>query len=68
MQILLLTNAITPDKLGGSYRYARELAEGSRTAGVDVVVLTKRLSPPSTLSRRTHAGLRDLSFRRSLQS
>jgi glycosyltransferase involved in cell wall biosynthesis len=54
MQILLLTNAITPDKLGGSYRYARELAEGLADAGVEVVVLTKRLSrePPAMESPR----------------
>jgi glycosyltransferase involved in cell wall biosynthesis len=56
MQVLLLTNAITPDKLGGSYRYARELADELATQGVDVIVHTKRLSPDHPLSERTDAG------------
>jgi glycosyltransferase involved in cell wall biosynthesis len=57
MQVLLLTNAITPDKLGGSYRYARELAEGLAIAGVDVVVLTKRLSPEHPAIERSGTGM-----------
>ena len=58
MQVLLLTNAITPDKLGGSYRYARELAEGLADAGVEVVVLTKRLSPEAPAMESPRPGLR----------
>lgn len=57
MQILLLTNAITPDKLGGSYRYARELAEGLAEAGVEVVVLTKRLSREAPAMESPRPGL-----------
>lgn len=56
MQVLILTNAITPDKLGGSYRYARELADGLATAGVEVVILTKRVDPAHPLTEHTPAG------------
>ncbi len=56
MQVLLLTNAITPDKLGGSYRYARELADELARQDVDVVVHTKRLSRDHPASERTEAG------------
>jgi glycosyltransferase involved in cell wall biosynthesis len=57
MQVLLLTNAITPDKLGGSYRYARELAEGLADAGVGVVVLTKRLAPEHPALESPRSGM-----------
>jgi glycosyltransferase involved in cell wall biosynthesis len=56
MEVLLLTNAITPDKLGGSYRYARELADELATRGVAVTVLTKRLDRDHPPVERTAAG------------
>jgi glycosyltransferase involved in cell wall biosynthesis len=56
MEVLLLTNAVTPDKLGGSYRYARELADELATRGVDVTVLTKRLDRDHPPVERTAAG------------
>ena len=56
LQVMILTNAITPDKLGGSYRYARELADGLAGAGVDVVVLTKRIHPGDPDLERSAAG------------
>jgi glycosyltransferase involved in cell wall biosynthesis len=53
---MILTNAITPDKLGGSYRYARELADGLATSGVDVIVLTKRIHPGDPALERSSSG------------
>lgn len=56
MQVLILTNAITPDKLGGSYRYARELADGLASSGVDVVVVTKRIHAGDAALERSPSG------------
>ena len=56
MQVLILTNAITPDKLGGSYRYARELADGLASAGVDVIVVTKRIHAGDAALERSPSG------------
>jgi glycosyltransferase involved in cell wall biosynthesis len=56
MQVLILTNAITPDKLGGSYRYARELADGLASSGVDVVVVTKRIHAGDATLERSPSG------------
>jgi glycosyltransferase involved in cell wall biosynthesis len=56
MQVVILTNAITPDKLGGSYRYARELADGLANAGVDVVVVSKRIGRDDPALERSPSG------------
>jgi glycosyltransferase involved in cell wall biosynthesis len=56
MQVLILTNAITPDKLGGSYRYARELADGLASSGVDVIVATKRIHAGDAALERSPSG------------
>lgn len=45
--VLLLTNAIAPDKLGGLERYVRELAAALVRAGVGTAVVAKRLLPHS---------------------
>jgi glycosyltransferase involved in cell wall biosynthesis len=52
VRVLLLTNGIAPEQLGGLQRYVRELATGLARAGVDVSVLTRRRSaedPPREL-------------------
>ena len=42
-RVLMLTNAIAPDKLGGLERYVRELSAALVVAGVEVTVLTKQV-------------------------
>jgi len=44
-EVLMLTNALAPDKLGGLERYVRELSAALVAAGVAVTVLTKRVHP-----------------------
>lgn len=48
--VVLVTNAVAPDKLGGLERYVRELAAALVRSGVETAVVAKRLSPdhPST--------------------
>src|SRR5439155_4754261 len=43
--VLIVTNALAPDKLGGLERYVRELAAGLVRQGLQVTVLTKRVHP-----------------------
>ncbi len=43
--VLMLTNAIAPDKLGGLERYVRELSAALVSLGLPVTVLAKRVSP-----------------------
>jgi glycosyltransferase involved in cell wall biosynthesis len=45
LPILMLTNAIAPDRLGGAYRYVRELSAALSARGHDVTILTKRVDP-----------------------
>ena len=43
--VLLLTNAVSPDKLGGLERYVRELAAALVRSGVRATVVAKRVLP-----------------------
>ena len=43
--VIIVTNALAPDKLGGLERYVRELAAGLVRQGLQVTVLTKRVHP-----------------------
>jgi glycosyltransferase involved in cell wall biosynthesis len=45
MKILMLTNAIVPDRLGGAYRYVRELSTALSLRGHEVTIVTKRVDP-----------------------
>jgi len=47
LDVLLMTNAIAPDKLGGLERYVRELAAALVRAGVNAAVVGKRVLPHS---------------------
>ncbi len=50
--VLMLTNAIAPDKLGGLERYVRELSAALVSLGLPVTVLAKRMSadePPEEM-------------------
>lgn len=44
-EVLMVTNAVVPDQLGGLQRYVRELSEAIAKHGVEVTILTKRTSP-----------------------
>lgn len=44
MHVVMLTNAISPDKFGGLERYVRELSAGLVRAGCDVTVLAKQVA------------------------
>ena len=48
-RVLMLTNSITPDMLGGLNRYVRELSAALVQTGVPVTVATKRVSPEHPL-------------------
>lgn len=43
--VIMITNAVAPDKLGGLERYVRELAAALVRGGVGVSVVAKRTSP-----------------------
>lgn len=45
MKVLMLTNVLAPDKLGGLERYVRELSSSLVRAGVRVTVASKRTDP-----------------------
>jgi glycosyltransferase involved in cell wall biosynthesis len=55
--VVHLTNAITPDKLGGLERYVRELAEQLARDGLDVTVITKRVLTASPSREITPDGV-----------
>jgi glycosyltransferase involved in cell wall biosynthesis len=44
-RVLLLTNAITPDRIGGLERYVRELAGALARAGVEVELRARQVDP-----------------------
>ena len=43
--MIIVTNALAPDKLGGLERYVRELAAGLVRQGVRATVVAKRVDP-----------------------
>ena len=43
--VLLLSNAITPDRTGGLERYVRELGGALSRRGADVMILARRVNP-----------------------
>jgi glycosyltransferase involved in cell wall biosynthesis len=44
MKVLMLTNAIVPDRLGGAYRYVRELSTELSARGHEVTIVTRRVN------------------------
>jgi glycosyltransferase involved in cell wall biosynthesis len=44
-RVLLLTNAVTPDRIGGLERYVRELAGALARAGLEVELVARRVDP-----------------------
>jgi glycosyltransferase involved in cell wall biosynthesis len=63
MRVLLLTNGIAPEQLGGLQRYVRELASALAEAGVDVAVLTRQRDPEHPLHEVAADGVEILRFR-----
>lgn len=57
MRIVMLTNAVAPDKLGGLERYVREQATALRALGHDVAVVAKRVSGDEPLRERDDIGV-----------
>jgi glycosyltransferase involved in cell wall biosynthesis len=45
MSVMMITNAIVPDQLGGLQRYVRELASSLVARDADVTIVARRLSP-----------------------
>jgi glycosyltransferase involved in cell wall biosynthesis len=63
MRVLLLTNGIAPEQLGGLQRYVRELASALARAGVDVAVLTRQRDAEHPLQEVAADGVQILRFR-----
>ncbi len=55
--ILFVTNAITPDRIGGLERYVRELAEGLVAHGRSARILTKQVDPSHPRFERAASGV-----------
>jgi glycosyltransferase involved in cell wall biosynthesis len=60
--ILMVTNAVMPDQLGGLQRYVRELAGALTARGRRVTVIAKRVSEDLQPDERTADGVRILRF------
>jgi glycosyltransferase involved in cell wall biosynthesis len=57
-RVLMLTNAVAPDKLGGLERYVRELSAALVEKGVEVTVLTKQVRQDDALDEVGDDGVR----------
>lgn len=56
--VIMLTNAVAPDKLGGLERYVRELSTALATAGRQVTIFTKRVDDSSPPTETDSLGVR----------
>lgn len=56
--VIMVTNAVAPDKLGGLERYVRELSAGLVAAGASVTVLAKRTAAEQPDDERGADGVR----------
>ncbi len=63
MKVLMVTNAVAPDKLGGLERYVRELAAALVRKGHDVTTLSKRTDPSQPSAETGDDGVRLLRYR-----
>jgi glycosyltransferase involved in cell wall biosynthesis len=61
-KVLLLSNGITPDHLGGLQRYVRELAAALVRAGADVTVVARRKDDALPLRELAEDGVRIARF------
>jgi glycosyltransferase involved in cell wall biosynthesis len=62
MRVLMLTNAITPDKSGGLERYVRELSSSVAARGADVTILTKQVTDDLPLEEIADDGVRIIRY------
>jgi glycosyltransferase involved in cell wall biosynthesis len=58
VRVVMLTNAIAPDKLGGLERYVRELSAELVRGGAEVTVLAKRAGPEQPAQETGADGVR----------
>ncbi len=56
--VVMFTNAVAPDKLGGLERYVRELSAQLVVAGIDVTVVTKQVDASHALEELGDDGVR----------
>ena len=63
MHVVMLTNAIAPDKLGGLERYVRELAAGLVQTGAGVTVVAKQVDRDHPLDELADDGVRIIRYR-----
>ena len=57
-RVLMLTNAITPDRIGGLERYVRELSDALAHAGADVMIVARQVTSDHPRRERTTEGVR----------
>lgn len=62
MHVVMLTNAIAPDKLGGLERYVRELAAGLVRGGCRVTVVAKQIDRDHPLDELAADGVRIIRY------
>lgn len=63
MHIVMLTNAVAPDKLGGLERYVRELSSALAASGAIVTIVAKKASRHALLDEQGDDGVRILRFK-----
>lgn len=62
MKVLMVTNAVAPDKLGGLERYVRELSAALVRKGHDVTTLSKQTDPSQPSAETGDDGVRLLRY------
>jgi glycosyltransferase involved in cell wall biosynthesis len=62
VRVLMLTNAVTPDQLGGLQRYVRELSGALVARGADVAIVTRQVREEDSLREVGDDGVRLLRY------
>lgn len=62
LHIVMLTNVVAPDKLGGLERYVRELADRLALKGAQVTVISKRVKPGDEVRELSPSGVRIIRY------
>ena len=62
LHVVMITNVVAPDKLGGLERYVRELAVALVRKGHEVTVIAKRIDPTHEVSEQLDDGVRILRY------
>lgn len=61
--VVMITNVVAPDKLGGLERYVRELSDHLVSSGAQVTVISKRTQPQQAEDESLPSGLRILRYK-----